>query len=256
MDSCRWSLIAGRLPGRTDNEIKNYWNTQLSKKLRPLKQSQANSSTKSPETKWRSSSPLPTHVFKAIPLKITAAMRGSGIVKENSYNSDGCNNPGLNGAPKLGNINETGNFSQSCYDLLANNSVTPDDSERIAFQTADANFVEAEFVDEKSPHSDHCGGNTAILAESLLDLSDLWLPHWNLLFSSSDCDTDFGLEELYRGAAIELNEFEDFMCSDQNNMEKVNSFAVVANQGIAEHCDSLHAYCMDEVVHLQETKKE
>lgn len=30
---CRWSLIAGRLPGRTDNEIKNYWNTCLRKKL-------------------------------------------------------------------------------------------------------------------------------------------------------------------------------------------------------------------------------
>ncbi|KAG1354569.1 myb-related protein [Cocos nucifera] len=30
----RWSLIAGRLPGRTDNEIKNYWNSHLSKRLR------------------------------------------------------------------------------------------------------------------------------------------------------------------------------------------------------------------------------
>ncbi|KAL6903767.1 hypothetical protein ACP4OV_004580 [Aristida adscensionis] len=30
----KWSMIAAQLPGRTDNEIKNYWNTHLKKQLR------------------------------------------------------------------------------------------------------------------------------------------------------------------------------------------------------------------------------
>ncbi|KAJ4968660.1 hypothetical protein NE237_015361 [Protea cynaroides] len=60
----RWSAIAARLPGRTDNEIKNVWHTHLKKKL---KQNQPNSKIKIqsfPETFKCDAVNHPTHLMK------------------------------------------------------------------------------------------------------------------------------------------------------------------------------------------------
>lgn len=35
---CRWSKIAKHLPGRTDNEIKNYWRTRIQKHIKQADQ--------------------------------------------------------------------------------------------------------------------------------------------------------------------------------------------------------------------------
>ncbi|KAJ0982708.1 hypothetical protein J5N97_010963 [Dioscorea zingiberensis] len=69
----RWSLIAGRIPGRTDNEIKNYWNTHLSKKLikegidprthKPLRHGIVQEHAGNPNPNPNSSSPVPSGVF-------------------------------------------------------------------------------------------------------------------------------------------------------------------------------------------------
>eukprot|EP00253_Pinus_taeda_P005454 PITA_05454 len=86
----RWSVIAGLLPGRKDNEINNYWNTRLSKKL-SVNQSE-DKTRQNLEPRSKSPSILQDHVFKTIPIGITTTVKHSVMVSPEGRSELGCSN--------------------------------------------------------------------------------------------------------------------------------------------------------------------
>nr|XP_043612954.1 transcription factor MYB17-like [Erigeron canadensis]XP_043612955.1 transcription factor MYB17-like [Erigeron canadensis] len=72
----KWASIASRLPGRTDNEIKNYWNSHLRKRIpKKVPNVQANSASESVETK--SKSPSTNHAAEWESARVEADARMS-----------------------------------------------------------------------------------------------------------------------------------------------------------------------------------
>ncbi|KAJ1421421.1 SANT/Myb domain [Sesbania bispinosa] len=97
----RWSLIAGRLPGRTANDVKNYWNTHMRSKV----DSQAHS--KKEDKQEETERVKPHEVIKPVPrtlskassqgkLNIFASADQSDSCKVNIISSEGASSSGKN----------------------------------------------------------------------------------------------------------------------------------------------------------------
>ncbi|KAL1558068.1 transcription factor MYB59-like isoform X1 [Salvia divinorum] len=91
----RWSRIARRLPGRTDNEIKNYWRTHMRKKAQERKKNKKVSSSSSSSSSISSSSSFSNSSSPSAPssprpgVPALAKGKGAGAEGERSFYDTG-----------------------------------------------------------------------------------------------------------------------------------------------------------------------
>ncbi|KAG1359427.1 myb-related protein Hv1 [Cocos nucifera] len=120
----KWSLIAARLPGRTDNEIKNYWNTHIRRKLlgrgldptthRPINERASNTTTISFGRREEKSSDVLGHKEERSSSEESSAWQQQQRLKCPDLNLELCIAPPFQQEPVVEPVKRKGNLCFSC----------------------------------------------------------------------------------------------------------------------------------------------
>ncbi|OWM84116.1 transcription factor WER-like isoform X2 [Punica granatum] len=161
----RWSLIAGRLPGRTDNEIKNYWNTNLIKKLE--KASHTNNRRVNDQTKTK---------IETFETEKPSALLQHDIAKLQFLNDDICLDPARSGGRE--SLLDHNNSGYCCSAATTLVEVSGQLKMDFLVDDVDRSITNLEYEFSRLRDYDACltGSASNACSEDFLGQSFQWLP--------------------------------------------------------------------------------